>query len=114
MKVLFSSASTKAWVSGVVTAVLTPLVTLFSSEDIITWRALVLALLTGIVSGAAVYAATNKPPGAITEEDLAEAEGDEIAEHTQRFVPAKQDPPTAAIDYSRPPFPYEEPDSEDR
>lgn len=86
LNVFFSSASRKAWAGGVLTALLSPLVTVLSSSDV-TWRTALYAILSGIVSAIGVYAVTNEPPGPISAVDVAEAEGDHLADQPLPPVP---------------------------
>lgn len=107
LNVFFSTASRKAWAGGVLTTLLSPLVTLVNSgPEGFTWKALAFALVSGVLSAAGVYAVTNKPPGEITEVDLAEAEGDVLAEHEEAIEEVPPHAPyTQEIDYNRPPLP---------
>lgn len=89
--VFFSSASRKAWVSGVIAALLTPLLELLRANGQITWRTALIAVITGVVSAVAVYATTNTPPGPVTSVDVQEAKAEEQAV---------------------PPFPYSDPPGE--
>jgi hypothetical protein len=70
ISLLLSNASRKAWVSGLVAALLTPVLDLLEANGEITLRTLGVSILGGLLSAAAVFGTTNTPPGPVTEEDL--------------------------------------------
>lgn len=59
-----SNASRKAWVAGILSALLTPVLELLSGNAVITLRALVIAIITGVLTAVAVWATENQPPAA--------------------------------------------------
>lgn len=56
---LLSTQSRKAWVAGVLMALLQPIVSLLSGTSVITLRAVLMALGSGVLAVIAVYATTN-------------------------------------------------------
>lgn len=67
-----STQSRKAWVAGVVAALVQPVLTLLSGTDVLTIRTLVVAILSGVIAAVAVWVTDNAdsavasttPPGA--------------------------------------------------
>lgn len=70
ISLFFSVAARKAWVSGIVAALLTPVLELLESSGEITPRTVLVSVLSGVISAAIVFATTNTPPGPVTEDDL--------------------------------------------
>lgn len=58
----FSSESRKAWVAGVVVALLNPLYTLLSADGELSWRSVLVALLSGVIAAVSVFATSNESP----------------------------------------------------
>lgn len=54
-----STQSRKAWVAGVLAALLQPVLNLLSGTDVLTLRTLVVAVLSGVLSAAAVWVTDN-------------------------------------------------------
>jgi hypothetical protein len=80
LELFFSTASRKAWIGGFLSALLTPLLTLLTGEDIVSLRTLVVAVLSGILGAAGTYA-TNNDPVVIDYNDPKLVEDDEIGSH---------------------------------
>lgn len=57
-----SPQSRKSWVAGLVTAFLQPVLTLLMGGDVLTLRTLVVAVLSGLLGAAAVWATDNAEP----------------------------------------------------
>lgn len=55
----FSSESRKAWVTGIVVALLQPLYMLLATDTLITWRSLAVAALSGIIAAVVAYGIPN-------------------------------------------------------
>lgn len=70
ISLFFSVAARKAWVSGIVAALLTPAYELLRSGGEITLRTALVAVFAGLLSAAVVFGTTNTPPGPVTEDDL--------------------------------------------
>lgn len=58
-----STQSRKAWVAGVLGALLQPLINVLSGADVLTVRTLVVAVLSGVIAAAAVWATDNAESG---------------------------------------------------
>lgn len=63
---LLSTKSRKAWIAGLLSALLTPVLNLLSGSGEITLRALVIAILTGVLTAVAVWATANEDDPAAT------------------------------------------------
>jgi hypothetical protein len=59
IKQFFSSESRKAWVTGVVVALLQPIYVLLSGDGEITWRSLTVAVLSGLIAALVAYGTPN-------------------------------------------------------
>lgn len=70
ISLLLSSASRKAWVSGLVAALLTPAYELLRSGGEITLRTVGVAVIAGLLSAAVVFGTTNTPPGPVTDPNV--------------------------------------------
>jgi hypothetical protein len=55
----FFTTARKAWVAGVLAALLQPLINLLTGAHVLTVRTLVVAILSGLVAAAAVWATSN-------------------------------------------------------
>lgn len=62
MTTFFTHQSHKAWVAGVLTALLTPTMELLTGTNVLTIRSLVIAVLSGILGAVAVWATDNAEP----------------------------------------------------
>lgn len=65
LETFFSVAARKAWVSGIVGALLTPVISVLADDAEVNGRTLLLALANGVISALAVFATTNTPPGPV-------------------------------------------------
>lgn len=66
IKQFFSRESAKAWVGGVLAALLTPVFQLLTSDADLSVRTVLVALVSGVLAAVAIYSTTNgstDPPG---------------------------------------------------
>lgn len=92
---LTSTQSRKAWVAGLVSAGLTPVIQLLAAGGSITLTTLVVALIAGLTAALSVYATTNeKDPADLPAESAAVATAvAAVPPAVVRFVPAPEKAP---------------------
>lgn len=90
MTTFFSVSSRKAWVAGVLTAFLQPVLTELSGTNVLTTRSLVIAGLSGILGAVAVWVTDNAESPSPTAVPAAPATGPQAA--TPIIVPLDPTP----------------------
>lgn len=66
MSTFFSAQSRKAWIAGVIAALLQPILNLLLGQNVLTLRTLLVAVISGVLAAVAVWATTNEDAPAAT------------------------------------------------
>jgi hypothetical protein len=75
-----SSASRKAWVAGIVAALLSPLYAAITSADVLDSRTLVGAILGGVLAAVSVFATRNADTDPVIQEIIDDEPGEHAAD----------------------------------
>lgn len=83
---ILSTTSRKAWVGGATSALLTPILEALLGTDVLTLRALLVALASGVVGAVAVWATSNESVATQASDGSAPATASHIAQEVAADV----------------------------
>lgn len=66
MSTFFSAQSRKAWIAGVIAALLQPILNLLLGQNVLTLRTLLIAVISGVLGAVAVWVTDNEDAPAAT------------------------------------------------